>query len=527
MAYSSATLFSGLSDVHSGSTAWCIKARLIRLYKQPAYLNRNEVGSMELVIHDKEGVRIHATMKPNIYEKLTEKMEKEMQEGSVYIIKNFLVIDNTTSFRTTHHNHKLKFFRNTTMSLTDEEFPSHMYNFTPLDQLQVDNLIDEVHLADVIGRVISYQKPFDGLKAKRMDFRIQDTNNNQLSCTLWEDYIDDLLPTLETNEDNKPVIVAIQFGRLLKMTDQVKMSNSFHVTKVTVNADSDVFAEFMARLELNNDVARRMLSNTDYNIYEGFTRGNARVRTLAYLNDFKGDGLFWIDVTIVDIQTTGDFWYSACKKCAKKLVVHPGTKVCTSCAEDNPIETIRFKIEIVVVDQTGSATLLLWNKASELLIGKSAKEMKDKHVDSTDPIPHGIEDALIDRRALFEVRLDSYKMMKSAAYYTVTRCAFDDEIMAIYKQLFGGTQESTSDDHGHLAGRSSEENVECNNKKVDKGKRKLFTELDAEAINDEDAEDDAIANEMQSENVAEKATSGSTDEVQTYKKRQPVIKKEK
>ncbi|KAL3629894.1 hypothetical protein CASFOL_026206 [Castilleja foliolosa] len=321
-----------------------------------------------------------------------------------------------------------------------------------------------------------------------MDFRIHDTNNNQLSCTFWDEYIDDLLPTLETNEDNNPVIVAIKFGRLLKLSDQVKMSNSFHVTKVTVNADCDVFAEFMARLELNNGVCRRMLSNTDYNIYEDFTRGNARVRTLAYLNDFKGDGLFWIDVTIVDIQTTGDFWYSACKKCAKKLVVHPGTKVCVSCAEDNPIETIRFKIEIVVVDQTGSATLLLWNKASELLIGKSATEMKDKHV---------------------------------------TRCAFDDEIMAIYKQLFGGTQESTSDDHEHLTEGSSEENVECNKKKVDKGKRKLFSELDAETINDDDADDDETANEMQSESVAEKAISGSTDAVQTYKKRQHVIKKEK
>ncbi|KAL3646275.1 hypothetical protein CASFOL_011455 [Castilleja foliolosa] len=235
-------------------------------------------------------------------------------------------------------------------------------------------------------------------------------------------------------------------------------------------------------------------------------------------------GLFWIDVTIVDIQTTADFWYSACKKCAKKLVVHPGTKVCISCAEDNPIETIRFKIVIVVVDQTGSAALLLWNKACELLIGKSAKEMKDKHVYH---IHHGIEDAFIDRRVLFEVRLESYKIMKGASYYTVTRCAFDDEIMAIYKQLFGGTQESTSDDHGHLTGGSSEENVGCNNKKLDKFKRKLFTELNAEEINDEDAEDDVITNEMQSENVAEKTTSGSIDAVQTYKKRQHVIEKEK
>ncbi|KAL3652486.1 hypothetical protein CASFOL_002167 [Castilleja foliolosa] len=179
----------------------------------------------------------------------------------------------------------------------------------------------------------------------------------------------------------------------------------------------------------------------------------------------------------------------------------------------------------MVVDQTGSATLLLWNKASELLIGKSAKEMKDKHVDSTDPIPLGIEDALIDRRALFEFRLDPYKIMKSAAYYTVTRCAFDDEIMAIYKQLFGGTQDSTSDDHGHLTEVSSEENVGCNKNKVDKGKRKLFTELDAEAINDGDADDDETANEMQSDNVADKTTNGSTDAVQTYKKRQHVIKK--
>ncbi|KAL3656027.1 hypothetical protein CASFOL_000423 [Castilleja foliolosa] len=173
MAYSSETLFSVLNDLHSGSNAWAIKARVVRLYKQPSFANKNELGSVEMVIHDQEGVRIHVTMRPNIYEKF----KKFLFEGEVYIIKKKkkIVIENRNSWRTTNNINKLAFYRASIMSpYEDAAFPRHMYNIRPLDQVQHDQDIDLSLLRAVMGRVISYQKPFEGLKSRRMDFRIQE-----------------------------------------------------------------------------------------------------------------------------------------------------------------------------------------------------------------------------------------------------------------------------------------------------------------------------------------------------------------
>ncbi|KAL3633377.1 hypothetical protein CASFOL_022904 [Castilleja foliolosa] len=468
MAYSSNTLFSVINDLHPGSTAWAIKARLIRWYKQPAYLNKQELGSVEMDIHDQEGVRIHDTIKKLLYAKF----ERLLSEGELYIIKNFFVNDNKTTLKTTNHNHKLAFHRGSEMfKFKDDQFPNVMFNFTPLEQLQLHLDIDESLLRDVIGRVISYQKPFEGYNAKKMDFRIQDTENHQVSCSLWEDYIGDLLPVLETKKD-KPVIVAIQFEKVLKLRDGVLFSSSYHVTKVRVNADADVFTDFMNRLNLRG--SNRMLTNTNYTIYEDFTTGKAEVRTLAYLNGLKDDDKYWIDATIIDIDSTRDFWYVVCKQCSKKLVVHPGTSTCVTCNQDNSNQNARFKIEVNVLDKSGNATLMLWNKACEVLIGKSAAELKQVYGEQCEPIPKEIEDGLIDRRFC--------------------------------------TEESNEDNVGFIQ------------KKVDKGKRRLFIESDEEGVNDEAAKEDDATNDMQSENVAAKNTSSSSDAVYTSKKRQQVMK---
>ncbi|KAL3652168.1 hypothetical protein CASFOL_001849 [Castilleja foliolosa] len=174
MAHSSNTLFSAINDLNSGSTAWAIKATVVRLYKQSSYLNRTETWSVEMVIHDQQGTRIHVRIRPDLYEMF----KNVLSEGSLYMIKNLFVIENRSSYRSTNNRHKLTFFRVSIITeYEDDQFPN------------------------VIGRVISYQKPFEGFTTRKMDFRIQDPENNQLSCTLWDDYIDDLLPILETTKD--------------------------------------------------------------------------------------------------------------------------------------------------------------------------------------------------------------------------------------------------------------------------------------------------------------------------------------
>ncbi|KAL3635025.1 hypothetical protein CASFOL_022079 [Castilleja foliolosa] len=518
MAYSSNTLFSVFNDLHPGSTSWAVKARLIRWYKQPAFQNKQQLGSVEMVIHDQDGVRIHVNIKALLYPKF----EGLLCEGQLYTIKNFFVNDNTGSAKTTEHIHKLAFHRGTEMfKFKDDQFPNAMFNFTPLEQLQLHLDIDEFLLRDVIGRVISYEQPFEGYNAKKMDFRIQDTEDHQLSCSLWGDYIDDLLPVLETTKD-KPVVVAIQFGKVLKLRDRVLFSSTYHVTKVRVNADADVFTDFMNRLDLNG--GNRMLTNTNYSIYEDFTKGKAEVRDLAYLSGLRDDDRYWIDATIIDIDSTRDFWYVACKQCTKKLVAHPGTSTCVTCNQDNSNHNARFKVEVNVLDKSGNATLMLWNKSCEQLIGKSASELKQIYGEQWEPIPKELEDGLIDKRVLFELKLSTYKTVNGRAYCNVSRCAFDDEIMQLYTKMSTGMQDSTSDEHGNLTEESNEDNVGFIQKTVGKGKRRLFIESDEEGVNNEAAKEDDAANDMQSENVAAKSTSSSSDAVYTSKKRQQVMK---
>ncbi|KAL3644380.1 hypothetical protein CASFOL_012312 [Castilleja foliolosa] len=323
-------LFSHLSEIHPGNTQWAVRGRIVRMYKQPAYMNKDQLGSLELVIHDEHGNRIHATMKASLYERIGQ----NLVEGSMYIIRNFIVIENRNAFKTTMHRYKICLYRLSKMTeFKDENFPSFMYNFTDFGQLTAENHPNDSYLIGVIGRVVSYQKPLEGLTKTRVQFRLQDTDNRQISCTLWNEYADDFLPILENTQD-KPVIVIIQFARIQQFRNEITISNTDRVTKVTVNEESEVFLDFMNRLSANETGDFKMLTNSDYDIYEDFAKGKAKFRILQYLNDHPDDAYYWVDATVVDIQTTKDWWYLACKKCAKKINEEVGL-VCDLCGEEN------------------------------------------------------------------------------------------------------------------------------------------------------------------------------------------------
>ncbi|KAL3614624.1 hypothetical protein CASFOL_041519 [Castilleja foliolosa] len=438
-------LFSLLSQINSSNTNWGVRARLIRFYKQPSFTNKDELGSLEMVLHDEVGDRIHATLRAPLYERIG----KDLTEGKLYIFRNFIVVDKVSTFRTTHHRHKINLLRKSVIiEFQDENFPSFMYNFTEFEQLAPQNQPDARYLIDVIGRVVSYQMPFEGAATRRMEFRIQDSENRQLSCTLWAEYINDLLPYLENSNDDEPVIVAIQFARI----------HQFRV------------------LSINDTGDYKMVTSSNYDIYDDLANGKAKFRTLAYLNDHQDDGTYWVDATIVDIQTPRDCWYLACKKCAKRMVeVEEVPQICEFCGFENPMKIFRYKLDVMIVDSTGSAVFLLWNKACASLIGQTAAEMKESHGDCSNAIPKVIEDAVLDKRVLFEVRGSSFKTLKGSANYTVSRLAYDDEIMELYTRIYTGNEDTTTDEHGNMVSTATVQKIWTPTKtNLKRGKRSVL-----------------------------------------------------
>ncbi|RYR53892.1 hypothetical protein Ahy_A06g029135 [Arachis hypogaea] len=70
---------------------WCIKIRILRMWKVPSYEKSYFQPSMELVVLDKEGSRIHCFTQ-SVHYRLFKPI---LDEGKVFVVANFIMDSNT------------------------------------------------------------------------------------------------------------------------------------------------------------------------------------------------------------------------------------------------------------------------------------------------------------------------------------------------------------------------------------------------------------------------------------------------
>ncbi|KAK2357907.1 replication protein A 70 kDa DNA-binding subunit [Trifolium repens] len=58
--------FDDVADIASGKDNCCIRVRVVRLWKVPAFLNPSEYGSLEMVLIDEKGGKIHASIRKQL-----------------------------------------------------------------------------------------------------------------------------------------------------------------------------------------------------------------------------------------------------------------------------------------------------------------------------------------------------------------------------------------------------------------------------------------------------------------------------
>ncbi|KAL3655699.1 hypothetical protein CASFOL_000095 [Castilleja foliolosa] len=404
----SSLIYFNISELHAGRNNDGVKVRVIRCYRQSSSQKSDPDGTLELVLHDEIEDRIHATMDYGLFKQ----KKVDIVEGSLYKIRNFMVAHDMTSCRSTSNPLKLRLYKYTTIApFQDSEFPTSMYRFRDLWEIANDINVDNFQLLDVIGRVVSYQKPTFVAKCstRRMDFTIANTENRKLGCSLWGDYIDPVLSIFE-KEDSKPLIICIQFGKITRYKDEINVANTFHITKVTINGHGGVFKTFLDRMgEQESGSQNNVITQEIDDIYALFKHKKAPVRTIDKLAGVKDGSICWIDGTIFEIQTKADWCYRSCKSCFKKMPRDERNMQCFICGEDNFTDNFRYKIIVGVADSGGCASLLMWDSQCTTLIGKSAREMKQLNEKSGRLIPFEIQDSLMDKRVLFEIKCPTIK----------------------------------------------------------------------------------------------------------------------
>ncbi|RYR13464.1 hypothetical protein Ahy_B04g070450 isoform D [Arachis hypogaea] len=144
-----------IRDINPTKLAWSLVVGVARLYEFPSQWNKNEVFSLELVLQDEKGDRIHATVcKPGL-----ELFKNRIKEHCVYSMQNFIIKLKNGKVRTTPHKYKLNFYTKTVVAvLPIETFAFNPFKFRPFHELDENGSTDGNLLFDYIGKVVGKEE---------------------------------------------------------------------------------------------------------------------------------------------------------------------------------------------------------------------------------------------------------------------------------------------------------------------------------------------------------------------------------
>ncbi|KAL0722285.1 hypothetical protein Bca4012_036884 [Brassica carinata] len=137
---------SNLTDVKPYKSEWRVEVKVIHKWIS---FNHQSGASIEMVLADENGVKIHASCKQSLMPKL----ESHFRVGEWKVITNFTLSPASGLNRTTNHVYKMEFLSQT--SISDSNIQCHSMF---LDLHDFDNMLNGSHdtcfLIDVVGEVL-------------------------------------------------------------------------------------------------------------------------------------------------------------------------------------------------------------------------------------------------------------------------------------------------------------------------------------------------------------------------------------
>jgi replication factor A1 len=126
------SVFSKISEINSDKATWDVKAKIIRLWQVSDFNRTTLPFSIEMVLLDSHGDRIHATIKKT----LIYKFKDQIVEGKVYALQNLGVSNNGGAYRTTRHPYKMNFqFNSFVQRLTNFDISKSPFHFVPISEI--------------------------------------------------------------------------------------------------------------------------------------------------------------------------------------------------------------------------------------------------------------------------------------------------------------------------------------------------------------------------------------------------------
>ncbi|GAU50408.1 hypothetical protein TSUD_244550 [Trifolium subterraneum] len=320
-----------ISEISPAKENWNLIVRVVRLWYVKDMARDKLPFSMEMVLMDSKGDRIHATVRRT----LIYKFEKDLKEDTVFAISNFGVAANIGSYRTTRHSYKLNFQFATRIKISENRFvPPNLYLISnPSEifsgQYDTDYLVDVMGMLTAVGVEKTYHR--NGTQSKMVVVEL-DNDGYRFKCTLFGSYVDMLNSYLASGETEN-VVVVILLAKVKIFQGRATVQNTIYSTKILFNPVFSAAVDLKKRMIENNDTPSpgisRLQDNSKISLMEDFIQVNP-YSSIEGLKESRVEGVFVVCATIKVIVDDNDWWYTACI-CNKKVYPDERMYFCEKC----------------------------------------------------------------------------------------------------------------------------------------------------------------------------------------------------
>ncbi|RYR25408.1 hypothetical protein Ahy_B02g059129 [Arachis hypogaea] len=400
-----------------------------------------------------QGGRIYTT----IPRSLAKKYISIIHEFHMYTMSNFIIVDNITKKKNGVSRWVLVFSHRTRVEhIENPTFSLEAFRFRNLAEMHTVEKVEDLELFDIIGEVVGKEDPRElitskGIETKRLVVIVEDLEKNRLSCTLFGETVDQILPHLD-DDQLEPLIVILQYFKATRWNGKTLVQSHFELSKVHVNPElKEVMSFKKSLLSGSESTSMRISHQSTQSSWVGtdeLNNGTAIVKTIEEV--FKSVEVKGLNVC--NASKEGPTWIAACRRCPKKVETPIGNRYeCAKCGHTHGCAALRYKVEVMVFDGTGSITLLLWDRETNQLCGKAAEKIVEEDDAKEDEYPKSL-DNMMDRIVLFKINVKSGNIKHYDQIYTVMKVCDDEETVAKNKpkQMDENRGSNTLEMSGHV-----------------------------------------------------------------------------
>ncbi|CAN6817792.1 unnamed protein product [Brassica oleracea] len=406
------------SDLKSGKCSSVVEARLLRFWEARNVKRGGELMWVDMLLMDVNSTLIQATINANRLPRFRDRLAA----GTMYSVSGFDVARCAQNFKLADSSLMIRFNDSTEFDVLSDlvsPIPAEEFRFpTELSDLNIEPV-------DIIGEIVAVKSTVSDPPEDKNRFMVTVKLENDVSVTLslFDAQAVSFHQKLGGMRDDPKVIVTTSINP--KMVGGRLFLNATSGTHVYYDKETHAGESLFYRL-----VAR----DTGLPSAAPLLKSYAKVEpvTIAELNHFittdppqQQEIDFLCTARVSRVEADKGWCYVACSKCSKKLQRTVTSFECARCNNPHAVGSLRYRVEMVVTDDTAEGTFVCFDgvmtKLHNLRASEAVQLLGEEGVNPEDSVMPPFVAGMEGKTYTFQVRVTPYNFTVNHQTFTVSR----------------------------------------------------------------------------------------------------------